>query len=72
MGAKAMRVQMAASVKEAYCPAKKEAIAALGQKEFASLVAKHCEEEPPTTQGLSGRQVELKAECKAAFASPCP
>lgn len=72
MAAKAMKAQMAASVRESFCPAKKEAIASLGQKEFASRVAKHCEEDPPMTQGLSGKQIELKAECKATFSTACP
>lgn len=72
MAAKAMRAQMAAVVRESFCPAKKEAIASLGQKEFASRVAKHCDEDPPMTQGLSGKQIELKAECKATFSTACP
>ena len=67
-----MRLVIEASVKETYCPAKKEAMSVLATAEFSKMAAAHCKDEPPTAGGLSGSQVPLPNECRQVFASSCP
>jgi hypothetical protein len=66
-----MREHIQAITSESYCPAKLEFIAAAGLREFGARSKKHCDESPPSATGLSGSEVELKAECAAVHATPC-
>jgi len=67
-----MRAMNAAIVTEKYCPAKKAFIQGASAGEFAKRAAKHCKDEAPTGQGLSGVEVTLTAECQQVYATQCP
>jgi hypothetical protein len=62
----------AATVTEKLCPAKKAFVQSVGGARFQERTRKHCYDEAPTAQGLSGAQVTLTNECLVAFASACP
>jgi hypothetical protein len=67
-----MQQHIQAITTEAYCPAKREFVAAAGQLAFTTRAKKHCETNPPSATGASGTEVELKTECAAVHATPCP
>ena len=66
-----MREHVAAYQAEVYCPAATTFIKAHGKTEFRDRAKDHCEERPPSMTGISGAEVELKAECRAVYASGC-
>ena len=59
-------------IAQTYCPAKKAFIAQFSAAEFAKRAAAHCTGDPPMTEGLSGAQVPLPADCRDVFALSCP
>lgn len=67
-----MRVITAATVKEKFCPAKKEFVKAGGAAEFAKRATAHCKDDPPEAAGMSGAQLKLTAQCQTAFTQSCP
>jgi hypothetical protein len=66
-----MGVVIAAVVRESYCPTRKDFLAVSTTTELARRAKEHCENDAPAATGLSGKQVELKNECRAAFATGC-
>lgn len=66
-----MELHVGAVVVETYCPAKKAFVGRKGIAEFRHRAEVYCENSAPTVTGLSGSQIELRAECREAFASPC-
>lgn len=71
LAAQRMGQHIEAIQKESYCPAVKEFLAVSTKAEFARRAKDHCEKEPPRTTGLSGAEVELKAECRMAYLATC-
>jgi hypothetical protein len=67
-----MRTITAAIAPERYCPARRTFIEATSAAEFTRRATKHCKEEAPSAQGLSGANVTLTGECTQAYATSCP
>jgi hypothetical protein len=57
---------------EHYCPARKDFISKAGLAEFTKRTSSHCKGDPPSAQAYSGGQVEIPAQCRSAYATPCP
>lgn len=67
-----MQTINAAIVVEKYCPAKKAFIQGVNAAEFQTRATKHCRDDAPTGQGLSGAEITLTADCNAVYATACP
>jgi len=61
-----------AVVSEKFCPARKAFVQAATLAEFQRRAAKHCHDEAPVAQGISGAQVTLTTLCTQAYATSCP
>lgn len=61
-----------AIVTDKFCPVRKTFVTLGGAAEFSKRAATHCKDQPPEASGLSGAQVALPDQCRAAFASGCP
>ncbi|MEI9942197.1 MAG: hypothetical protein WDO69_33695 [Pseudomonadota bacterium] len=71
LGIRSMHLHLQMLVKDAYCPAKKECVDALGAASFNKRAIAHCKDDPPTESGIPGIGVPMTNECKAAFATGC-
>lgn len=66
-----MAEHIAAATREEYCPAVAEFVSLSTRAEFQARSKAHCQDEAPSATGLSGEQVELRAQCQTVFATPC-
>ena len=57
---------------EHYCPSRKQFIAKAGLAEFTKRTTAHCKDDPPSGDAYSGGQVPIPAQCRSAYATPCP
>jgi len=72
MNARKMGAFISATIKEGVCPARKDFLALSSQADLSKRIKDHCDNDPPVVMGLSGRQVALSDECRAAFSASCP
>lgn len=61
-----------AVVDEKYCPARAAFVRGASLADFQARATKHCRDEAPVDQGISGANITLTSWCTQAFATPCP